>query len=86
MACPEGQTQDGFETQFGTNHVGHFLFFQLLKPLLLTSSTREFQSRVVSLTSTGHGFSGIHFDDLDLKKVSFPAKLDAVRAVSNKGK
>ncbi|GAQ78931.1 NAD(P)-binding Rossmann-fold superfamily protein [Klebsormidium nitens] len=71
MACPEGQTQDGFETQFGTNHLGHFLLFQLLKPLLLTSSTPEFQSRVVSLSSTGHGFSGIHFDDLDLKKAGY---------------
>ena len=48
MATPEGRTEDGFETQFGTNHVGHFLLFQLLKPALLASSTPSFNSRVVS--------------------------------------
>ncbi|KAI8833761.1 short-chain dehydrogenase [Chytridium lagenaria] len=54
MACPEGKTQDGFETQFGTNHLGHFLLFQLLKDTLLASSTPAFHSRVVSLSSVGH--------------------------------
>ena len=71
MACPEGQTKDGFETQFGTNHLAHFLLFQLLKPTLLASSTPEFQSRVVSVSSSGHQISGVHFDDLDLKKQGY---------------
>ena len=71
MACPEGQTKDGFETQFGTNHLAHFLLFQLLQPTLLASSTPEFQSRVVSVSSSGHQISGIHFDDLDLKKQGY---------------
>ncbi|KAH6985225.1 hypothetical protein EDB80DRAFT_756735 [Ilyonectria destructans] len=39
MATPEGRTKDGSERQFGTNHLGHFLLFQLLKPVLLSSST-----------------------------------------------
>ena len=34
MACPQGKTQDGFETQFGTNHLGHFVFVNRLVPLL----------------------------------------------------
>jgi len=71
MACPEGTTKDGFETQLGTNHLGHFLLFQLLKPTLLASSTPAFKSRVVSLTSAGHQFSPVHFDDLNLKKMGY---------------
>lgn len=68
MACPEGTTQDGFETQFGVNHLGHFLFFQLLKDALLKSSTPEFNSRVVMVSSSGHRAGGIRFDDIDFKK------------------
>ncbi|MCJ1423420.1 hypothetical protein MMC29_001303 [Sticta canariensis] len=68
MACPESKTTDGLETQFGTNHVAHFLLFELLKPLLLQSSTPDFQSRVVSLSSRGHQFESVHLDDLDFKK------------------
>jgi len=54
MAKPEEKTADGFESQFGTNHLAHFLLFQLLKPALLRSSTPAFQIRVVSLSSMGH--------------------------------
>jgi NAD(P)-dependent dehydrogenase (short-subunit alcohol dehydrogenase family) len=66
MATPQGKTEDGFETQFGTNHLGHFLLFQLLKPALLKASSPAFQSRVVCLTSSGHRYSPVLFDDLDL--------------------
>lgn len=52
MACPEGKTKDGFELQFGTNHVGHFLLFQLLKPALLASSTPSYNSRMVGAQSS----------------------------------
>ena len=68
MATPEGKTKDGFETQFGTNHLAHFLLFQLLKPALLAASTPTFNSRVITLSSSGHGFSTVLFDDYDLKK------------------
>jgi hypothetical protein len=53
MACPEGKTKDGFETQFGTNHLSHHLLFQLTKAALLSSATPEFCSRVVCLSSLG---------------------------------
>lgn len=48
MACPQGKTQDGFETQFGTNHLGHFVFVNRLVPLL------RHGTRVVTLSSAGH--------------------------------
>jgi len=67
MACPEGRTADGFETQFGTNHLAHFLLVQLLLPTLVKSSTPEFKSRVVMLASTGHRMGGIHLDNLNLE-------------------
>jgi len=68
MHTPEGKTANGFETQFGTNHLAHFLLFNLLKPTLLASSTPDVNSRVVLLSSSGHQASGIHFDNLGLEK------------------
>ena len=68
MATPEGRTKDGFETQFGVNHLAHFLLFQLLKSTLLASSTPHFTSRVVVVSSSGHIGSPVLFDDLDLSK------------------
>ncbi|OJJ97792.1 hypothetical protein ASPACDRAFT_1889726 [Aspergillus aculeatus ATCC 16872] len=67
MACPEGRTADGLEVQFGSNYVAHFLLFQLLKPLLLASSTPAFHSRVVMVSSVGHRFSNVHLDNLNLE-------------------
>lgn len=54
MMVPEGVTADGFETHLGINHLAHFLLLQLLKPMLLASTTPEFQSRVVILSSIAH--------------------------------
>jgi NAD(P)-dependent dehydrogenase (short-subunit alcohol dehydrogenase family) len=62
MACPPRRTKDGFEMQFGTNHLGHFLLFQLLKPALLAASTPDFASRVISVSSAGHRRSDIRPD------------------------
>ncbi|KAK6592008.1 oxidoreductase [Botrytis cinerea] len=67
MTTPEGRTMDGFETQIGTNHLGHFLLFQLLKPVLLASATPEFNSRVIILSSVGHRISDVHFENLNLE-------------------
>ncbi|KAI4112678.1 MAG: hypothetical protein LQ338_008285, partial [Usnochroma carphineum] len=55
MAVPNlVKTYDGFESQFGTNHLGHFLLFELLKPTVVASSTPQMNSRVVCLSSSGH--------------------------------
>ncbi|KAJ4357425.1 uncharacterized protein N0V89_002000 [Didymosphaeria variabile] len=54
------KTKDGFEMQFGVNHLAHFLLFQLLKPALLASATPEFSSRVVNLSSSAHHVAGIN--------------------------
>jgi NAD(P)-dependent dehydrogenase (short-subunit alcohol dehydrogenase family) len=48
MACPEGRTEDGFERQFGTNHLGHFALTRHLLPMML----RTPGARVVTVTST----------------------------------
>jgi NAD(P)-dependent dehydrogenase (short-subunit alcohol dehydrogenase family) len=65
MACPQSQTKDGLELQIGTNHFAHFLLFQLVKPLLLKSAAESgVASRVINLSSLGHTFGGIHFEDI----------------------
>lgn len=57
MACPEGRTADGFETQFGTNHLGHFVLINRLVPLLRSGG------RIVNLSSAGHRFADVDLDD-----------------------
>lgn len=71
MAIPEEKTEDGFEKQFGTNHLAHFLLFQLLKPALLASSTPDFNSRVVSVSSMGHRTKDIDLDNIMLENGAY---------------
>jgi NAD(P)-dependent dehydrogenase (short-subunit alcohol dehydrogenase family) len=68
MHTPEGKTADGFETQFGTNFLGHYLLFNLLKPTLLASASPHFASRVVVVSSSGHRICGVDFDDLNFEE------------------
>jgi len=68
MATPYQKTKDGYEYQFGVNHLGHFLLFQKLLPILLKSSTPEFNSRVIALTSSGHMQSSVDLTDLHWEK------------------
>jgi NAD(P)-dependent dehydrogenase (short-subunit alcohol dehydrogenase family) len=73
MATPEGmRTKDGHDYQFGVNHLAHFLLFELLKEKLLASSTPQFNSRVVMLSSFGHSMGNIQWDDLKLEKNYHP--------------
>jgi len=64
MACPFGKTTDGFELQFGTNHLGHFLMTGLIAPALL----RGAPARVVSVSSRGHQMSPVVFDDIHFER------------------
>ncbi len=65
MYPPKQVTQDGFELQFGTNHLGHFA----LTGLLLDALTPVPGSRVVTLSSVGHRIRArIHFDDLQWER------------------
>ena len=61
MACPRGTTVDGLETQFGTNHLGHFLLTALLGPALLAGE----EPRVVTVSSAGHGTADVNLDDVN---------------------
>jgi NAD(P)-dependent dehydrogenase (short-subunit alcohol dehydrogenase family) len=57
MAVPESRTKDGFEMQFGTNHLGHFALTNLLLPSIT--------DRVVTVSSTGHRLGEINLADLN---------------------
>jgi NAD(P)-dependent dehydrogenase (short-subunit alcohol dehydrogenase family) len=64
MYTPFEHTADGFELQFGTNHVGHFLLTCLLVPLLLADPP----ARVVNLSSAGHMTSDVMWDDVNFER------------------
>jgi len=64
MACPFEKTSDGFELQFGTNHLGHFLMTGLIAPALL----RGAPSRIVSVSSRGHQMSPVVFEDIHFER------------------
>jgi NAD(P)-dependent dehydrogenase (short-subunit alcohol dehydrogenase family) len=66
MATPQVTTEDGFESQFQTNHLSHFLLFYLLKPTLLASAAPEFGSRVINLSSLGHRRGEPDLDNINL--------------------
>ncbi|MFI5353459.1 MAG: SDR family NAD(P)-dependent oxidoreductase [Candidatus Binatales bacterium] len=67
MACPQGKTQDGFETQFGTNHLGHFVFVNRLVPLLNPGA------RIVTLSSAGHQLSDVDLADPNFEQTPYQA-------------
>jgi NAD(P)-dependent dehydrogenase (short-subunit alcohol dehydrogenase family) len=57
MACPKGETADGFETQFGTNHLGHFVLVNRIAALIKPGG------RLVNLSSSGHRFADVDLED-----------------------
>ena len=67
MATPKSMTADGFETQFGTNHLGHFVLVNRIMPLLKPGS------RVVSLSSAGHRLSDVDLEDPNFENTPYDA-------------
>src|ERR1700691_1771064 len=62
MACPKGKTVDGFETQLGTNHLGHFVLVNRIASLLRRGS------RLVNLSSAGHRYADVDLDDPNFER------------------
>jgi NAD(P)-dependent dehydrogenase (short-subunit alcohol dehydrogenase family) len=65
MATPFGKTEDGFETQFGTNHLGHFVFVNRIAKLIKVGG------RLVNLSSSGHRFSDVDLNDPNFEGTSY---------------
>jgi NAD(P)-dependent dehydrogenase (short-subunit alcohol dehydrogenase family) len=65
MACPLSKTEDGFETQFGTNHLGHFVLVNRIAALMKPGS------RLVNLASSGHRFSDVNLDDPNFETTEY---------------
>jgi protochlorophyllide reductase len=69
MATPFGHTEDGFETQIGTNHLGHFALTARLLPLLLAAQA----PRVVTVSSSAHAIGRLDPDDLHFVRRRYSA-------------
>jgi NAD(P)-dependent dehydrogenase (short-subunit alcohol dehydrogenase family) len=65
MATPFGHTAEGFETQFGTNHLGHFVLVNRIAPLLRTGS------RLINLSSAGHRFANVDLADPNFERTPY---------------
>lgn len=78
MACPWGTTADGFEMQFGTNHLGHFELTRRLMPAVLAGAS----PRIVCLSSSAHDISDVDFDDPNFEQTPYDAWLAYGRSKS----
>ncbi|MET0309150.1 MAG: SDR family NAD(P)-dependent oxidoreductase [Sphingomonas sp.] len=69
MATPFGHTADGFETQLGTNHIGHFVLVNRIAPLIAPGG------RLVNLSSSGHRYSDVDLDDPNFEHTPYEPRL-----------
>ena len=65
MATPLGHTADGFETQFGTNHLGHFVLVNRIASLIRDGG------RLINLSSSGHRYSNVDLDDPNFERTPY---------------
>lgn len=65
MRTPFGHTADGFETQFGTNHLGHFVLVNRIAPLIAPGG------RLVNVSSAGHRYSDVDLDDPNFERTPY---------------
>lgn len=65
MATPFGHTADGFETQFGTNHLGHFVLVNRIASLMRPGS------RLINVSSSGHRFANVDLDDPNFERTPY---------------
>jgi len=65
MATPFGHTVDGFETQFGTNHLGHFVLVNRIAPLIRATG------RLINLSSSGHRFANVDLEDPNFERTPY---------------
>lgn len=70
MMCPEWKTKDGYEYQFGTNYLGHFLFTILLLPKLKAAPS----ARIVNVASLASFTGAIHWENLNLQGIYSPLR------------
>ncbi|MEP5742104.1 MAG: SDR family NAD(P)-dependent oxidoreductase [Marinomonas sp.] len=67
MACPQSETADGFEMQFGTNHLGHFSLTKHILPLVRKGTGK----RIINLSSRAHHNDGVHLDDVGFENRTY---------------
>ena len=65
MATPFGHTADGFETQFGTNHLGHFVLVNRIASLIRDGG------RLINLSSSGHRYANVDLDDPNFERTPY---------------
>jgi len=65
MATPFGHTADGFETQFGTNHLGHFVLVNRIASLIRSGG------RLINVSSAGHRYANVDLDDPDFERTPY---------------